>query len=427
VDCDADESEFDRVRTSGESVTTVPGIAVVAVKSSSDCVDVEEVEDVRLTLLRVGLGDAVIEVSTPSTGIACTKPLEVTINTAMTAHNPNSLHPLPFRRHPRILTVLVRSISSIIPRTFISRRKGKGWRDIGLWAVMAVLMVTSTGFVQAVPVEGVETSITASPSLTLSGVSRTSSTSSTSTQSGDDSTTTTAVPGTVVTDSPLVRTRSNSDSSASQSTVSGESLSGNQSFTASVTESITRSTASSTTNSQTILPSPTTDNDGNNNGSGSSNPQESTYNSLLNFYFLILAGVIGFAVLGWWMWRRRRRGKTNRDQRRGLEALRQDLELGRLRRGFLGVVGRGGNNTTTPTTPPSEELPAYQPVRPPPAAVIRPPGYDVPLVPRPRTASGGPLGTIEEEQSISSRAVTPEIPPHPDDERHGADGDELHE
>jgi hypothetical protein len=317
------------------------------------------------------------------------------------------------------------------------RRKGKGWRDFGLWAVMAALMVTSNGFVRAVPVEGVETSITASPSPTLSGVSRTSSTSSTSTQS-DDSTTTTAVPGTVVTDSPLVRTRSNSDSSASQSTVSGESLSGNQSFTASVTESITRSTASSTTNSQTILPSPTTDNDGNNNGSGSSNPQESTYNSLLNFYFLILAGVIGFAVLGWWIWRRRRRGKTNRDQRRGLEALRQDLELGRLRRGFLGVVGRGGNNTTTPTTPPSEELPAYipchnqtdgryQPVRPPPAAVIRPPGYNEPLVPRPRTASGGPLGTIEEEQSIASRAVTPEIPPHPDDQRHGADGDELHE
>jgi hypothetical protein len=235
------------------------------------------------------------------------------------------------------------------------RPKRKGWRSIGLWGVIAVLMVTSSGFVQAIPVDGVETSVTASPSPTLSGVSRTSSASST--QSDYDSTTT-AVPGTVVTDSPLVRTRSDSDSSASQSTVSGGSFSGNQSFTASVTESIT-TTVPSTTNTQTILPSPTTDNDGDNDGS---TPQESTYNSLVNFYFLILAGVIGFAVLGWWIWRRRRRGKTNRDQRRGLEALRQDLELGRLRRGFLGVVGRGGNNTATPTTPPSEELPAYNPV-----------------------------------------------------------------
>jgi hypothetical protein len=65
-------------------------------------------------------------------------------------------------------------------------------------------------------------------------------------------------------------------------------------------------------------------------------------------------------------------------------------------------------------------------VRPPPVAVIRPPGYDESLAPRPRTASGRPLGTIEEEQSIASRAVTPEIPPHPDDGRPGTDGDELH-
>lgn len=45
-----------------------------------------------------------------------------------------------------------------------------------------------------------------------------------------------------------------------------------------------------------------------------------------------------------------------RDRRRGLEALRRDLELGRLRRGFLGVVGRGGSNQSQNS---AEELPAY--------------------------------------------------------------------
>ena len=61
-------------------------------------------------------------------------------------------------------------------------------------------------------------------------------------------------------------------------------------------------------------------------------------------------------MLGWYLWRRRRKGKTTRDQRRGLEALRRDLELGRLRRGILGVVGRGGSNNS----PTNEELPAYE-------------------------------------------------------------------
>jgi hypothetical protein len=203
------------------------------------------------------------------------------------------------------------------------------------------------GQVHAVPVDGAGTAV-ASPSPTVTGVSETSSSSSSILQ--NSSTTTGTVPGTVVTDSPLVRTRSDSLVSESAST-SGGSLLRNQSSTASATGAASM-TGSSTAQSQTILPSPTT----NDNDSPSSTPQVNTYNSLVNFYFLILAGFIGFAVLGWYIWRRRRRGKTTRDQRRGLEALRRDIELGRLRRGFLGVVGRGGNNTQPPAT---EELPAY--------------------------------------------------------------------
>ena len=142
-------------------------------------------------------------------------------------------------------------------------------------------------------------------------------------------------------------------------------------------------------------------------------------------------------MLGWWIWRRRRKGKTTRDQRRGLEALRRDLELGRLRRGFLGVV-RGGNTPNpnmadgTPGTP-VEELPAYvslsftvdanpcryNPLRSPPTAVTRPPGYEE-AVNTPRSPSTTrQLTTIEEEQSIHSRSQTPDPPPpssRPDDD-----------
>lgn len=53
-------------------------------------------------------------------------------------------------------------------------------------------------------------------------------------------------------------------------------------------------------------------------------------------------------------------------------------------------------------------------MRPPAAAVTRPPGYEEAVSFRSRTSSG-PLGTIEEEHSIASRAATPEIPLHPGD------------
>jgi len=127
-------------------------------------------------------------------------------------------------------------------------------------------------------------------------------------------------------------------------------------------------------------------------------------------------------VLGWWLWRRRRKGKTTRDQRRGLEALRRDLELGRLRRGFRGVVGRANTHSATNVSV-NEELPAYaapweeingryQPVRSLPVAVTRPPGYEEVVTGRRTTSVGGGLHTIEEE-STASRAETPDgnIPP----------------
>ena len=42
--------------------------------------------------------------------------------------------------------------------------------------------------------------------------------------------------------------------------------------------------------------------------------------------------------------------------------------------------------------------------------MTRPPGYDEAVSPRVRTASGQPLHTIDEEQSVASRSETPEIP-----------------
>ena len=55
----------------------------------------------------------------------------------------------------------------------------------------------------------------------------------------------------------------------------------------------------------------------------------------------------------------------------------------------------------------------YQSVRTPPSALTRPPEYEEALTPRTRTASGHPLNTIEEEQSIISRTQTPDIPTIP--------------
>jgi hypothetical protein len=53
----------------------------------------------------------------------------------------------------------------------------------------------------------------------------------------------------------------------------------------------------------------------------------------------------------------------------------------------------------------------YQSIRAPPSALTRPPGYEETVsLSRPRTASGQPLHTIEEEQSVASRPDTPDIP-----------------
>ena len=191
--------------------------------------------------------------------------------------------------------------------------------------------------VNATPVNDQGTGITATPSPTLPGVSQTTSSPST----------TGTVPGKVVTDSPLVRTQSDSSSALP----SGSAFSRNSSYSTSVTQSLSGTTVGSAVNTKSVLPSPTTNDD-----TPAQSSQESTYNSLVNFYFLILAGFIGFAILGWWYWRRRRRGKTTRDQRRGLDALRRDLELGRLRRGFLGVMGRGENTAHGSVI---EELPTF--------------------------------------------------------------------
>lgn len=255
----------------------------------------------------------------------------------------------------------------------IASARGRGWQrrrtniDVmkyGIWVILAIVLVSSSGItgVDAVPVAQAETTkavttstqttpiITPSPSPTVTGITATTHSGS-STSSSESSSTTTSVPGTVVTDSPLVKTKS-SVSAESALPSNNSSIYSNQSSIASATDSSSTSVTSAL-QSPTILQSPTTNDDGPN-----TTPQESTYNSLVNFYFLILAGAIAFAVLGWWLWRRRRKGKTTREQRRGLEALRRDLELGTFRRGLLGVVGRGGGNNP-PNTAPAEELPAY--------------------------------------------------------------------
>lgn len=301
------------------------------------------------------------------------------------------------------------------------RRRRRSREYFGLWGLLSILFFASTGVdkVYALPLTQAENPTTtqatstslingASPGPTLNAVSSTT-TAGSSTVSASSTITTT--PGTVVTDSPLVKTSSDS------SELSGTSLSQNFSSISSAF-GLSSTTTNSTAQTSTILPSPSAGDSGDNdNGT----PNEQTYNSLLNFYFLILAGFIGFAVLGWYLWRRRRKGKTTRDQRRGLEALRRDLELGRLRRGILGVVGRGGSNNP----PTNEELPpyelvflrkliiSYQNVQVPPSALTRPPGYEESIT-RPRTATGPLLHTIEEEQSIASRSETPETPLPPE-------------
>ena len=304
----------------------------------------------------------------------------------------------------------------------LRRRKGC-IENIGFWGVLTILLVVSSGIerVDGLPLAQAETPLpttsstqlitsVASPGATLNPVSSTSTTDSTSVTS----TKPTSTPGTVVTDSPLVRTTSIGSESSLHSVSSNSSI---RSASGSIT-------ASSTSKTPAVLPTSTTDDDGDDDDDGPKSTDEKTYNSLVNFYFLILAGVIGFAVLGWYLWRRRRKGKTSRDQRRGLEALRRDLELGRLRRGFLGVVGRGGNNNS----PTNEELPAYvspiivrekltiymcsyQSVRVPLSSLARPPGYEESTT-EPRTASV--LHTIEEEHSVTSRSGSPEIPLRPE-------------
>jgi uncharacterized iron-regulated membrane protein len=218
------------------------------------------------------------------------------------------------------------------------RRRRRKFDSIALFGVLGALLVglSHVGIVYAAPVAQADTAtlpaVVASPSPTLTSVSSTNTASISASSQSSSASTTTTVPGTVVTDSPLVRTRSVSSDSALSSGSRNQSAS-----IGSATQSIS-TTVSSTIETKTLLPSPTSnDNDG-----PATTQQEQTYNSLVNFYFLILAGAIAFAILGFWYWRRRRRGKTTRDQRRGLEALRRDLELGRLRRGILGV-GRRGN------------------------------------------------------------------------------------
>lgn len=69
------------------------------------------------------------------------------------------------------------------------------------------------------------------------------------------------------------------------------------------------------------------------------------------------------------------------------------------------------------TAPPEEVFDdRYVQERAPPAAVLRPPGYEE-AVARPRTASGQPLHTIAEEQSVASRTASQEhIPMRPPDD-----------
>src|SRR6266496_3460301 len=179
-------------------------------------------------------------------------------------------------------------------------RKSRRWsrESIGLWGFLTILLVASTGVdrVYALPLaqagNPTTTLITtstsgingASPGPTLNTV--TSTTTSDSSSGVASSSKTTSTPGTVVTDSPLVKTKPVS----SESSIA--TLSQNLSSIGSASGLL--STTASTTQTPTILPSPS---DGGDDGYGSrGSPDEKTYNSLVNFYFLILAGVIGFAV-----------------------------------------------------------------------------------------------------------------------------------
>jgi len=228
-----------------------------------------------------------------------------------------------------------------------------------VYLIISLLLSTGVTNVRAVPVgqgdatttatTGTITPLSMDPATPGATISSTlSQTQSSSDSSALASSQTTTVPGTVVTDSPLVRTKPVS------SLESNFSLSSIQSLSALSAIASANLSVSSTSRSPTIYPSAPSD--GNDNGSDSDATDGSTLNSLLNLYFLILGGAIAAALAGWWYWRRRRKGKNTRDQRRGLEALRRDLELGRLRRGFLGVVGRGGSGHSLNS---SEELPAY--------------------------------------------------------------------
>ena len=240
--------------------------------------------------------------------------------------------------------------------------KRRGWqrkelRKVSLWGFLALLFLCPNhiGTANAKPVAQPQEDFTSIGGSTLPAISSTASpsnsvnvatsttASSSMTSSSKTSSHTTSIPGTVVTDSPLVKTSFIQSSLSASYLVS--SINGSHS---SISTSTVSGNASLTSFAPTIIQPPTMND---NNGTG----QDNTYNSLVNFYFLILAGLIALAVLAWYLWRRRRKGKNKRDQRRGLEALRQDLELGRIRRGLLGVVGKGNNSPSAA----NEELPAY--------------------------------------------------------------------
>jgi len=275
-------------------------------------------------------------------------------------------------RQPRTSMLSDTPSCSRYERTLIRRANAPGGRPArsprpshpgSLWCCLLICLLVSNGAtnVRAVPVAQGDSMTTTTAGIITTGSTDTATpgaiisstlaqTQSSSHSSALASSTTTTVPGTVVTDSPLVRTNPVS------SLGSIFSLSSNQSSTVRSASGSANFPASSSSQSPTIYPSPTSDGDGNTSDSDATD--SSTLNSLVNLYFLILGGAIAAALVGWWYWRRRRKGKHTRDRRRGLEALRRDLELGRLRRGFLGVVGRGGGGHSQNS---SEELPAYKP------------------------------------------------------------------